>query len=164
MRVIGVDEHLWRYARLGDKYVTVIIDLTPVADTTGTSRPLDIVPGRCKQVLKAWPAQRPPAWSKGIEAVAMDSFAGFKTSTTGEFPQAVAVMDPFHVVRLAGDALDQCRRRVQQQLHEHRGRSGDPLYSCRHTLHTGIGILTDRQWARFRRLFDSHAYVDVEVA
>ena len=29
---------------------------------------------------------------------------------------------------LAGDALDQCRRRVQQQLHGHRGRTGDPLY------------------------------------
>ena len=30
-------------------------------------------------------------------------------------------MDPFHVVRLAGDALDRCRRRVQQDLHGHRG-------------------------------------------
>lgn len=35
-------------------------------------------------------------------------------------------MDPFHVVRLAGDALHQCRRRVQQNLHGHRGRTGDP--------------------------------------
>ena len=37
-------------------------------------------------------------------------------------------MDPFHVVRLAGDALDQCRRRVQQVTCGHRGRKGDPLY------------------------------------
>jgi hypothetical protein len=27
---IGVAEHLWRHTRRGDKYVTVIIDLTPV--------------------------------------------------------------------------------------------------------------------------------------
>lgn len=27
--VIGVDEHVWRHTRRGDKYVTVIIDLTP---------------------------------------------------------------------------------------------------------------------------------------
>ena len=35
----------------------------------------------------------------------MDGFTGFKTATTEELPDAVAVMDPFHVVRLAGDAL-----------------------------------------------------------
>jgi hypothetical protein len=29
VQVIGVDEHAWRHTRRGDKYVTVIIDLTP---------------------------------------------------------------------------------------------------------------------------------------
>ena len=29
---------------------------------------------------------------------------------------------------LAGDALDRCRRRVQQAIHGHRGHKGDPLY------------------------------------
>lgn len=32
VKVIGVDEHVWRHTRRGDKYVTVIIDLTPVRD------------------------------------------------------------------------------------------------------------------------------------
>ena len=163
VRVIGVDEHVWRHTRFGDKYVTVIIDLTPVADGTGTSRLLDMVPGRSKQVFKTWLAERPPQWRDGVETVAMDGFSGFKTATTEELPDATAVMDPFHVVKLAGDALDQCRRRVQQQLHGHRGRSGDPLYSCRRTLHTGIGLLTDRQWARVTALFDTDDHVDVEV-
>lgn len=35
---IGVDEHVWRHARRGDKYVTVIIDLTGVRDGTGLAR------------------------------------------------------------------------------------------------------------------------------
>jgi hypothetical protein len=35
VRVLGVDEHVWRHTRLGDKYVTVIIDLTPARDKTG---------------------------------------------------------------------------------------------------------------------------------
>jgi len=70
---------------------------------------------------------------------------GFKTATTEELPDAVAVMDPFHVVRLAGDALDKCRRRIQQDLHGHRGRAGDALYSARRTLHTGTSLLTDKQ-------------------
>ena len=56
----------------------------------------------------------PQAWRDAVEVVAMDGFTGFKTATTEELPDAVAVMDPFHVVRLAGDALDRCRRRVQQ--------------------------------------------------
>ncbi len=42
----------------------------------------------------------------------LDGLIGFKTATSEELPDAVAVMDPFRVVRLAGDALDQCRRRV----------------------------------------------------
>ena len=52
----------------------------------------------------------------------MDGFTGFKTATSEELPDAVQVMDPFHVVRLAGDALDQCRPRVQQAACGHRGR------------------------------------------
>ncbi len=75
----------------------------------------------------------------------MDGFTGFKTAAAEELPDAVTVMDPFHVVRLAGDALDQCRRRVQQAIHGHRGRKGDPLYAARRTLHTGADLLTDKQ-------------------
>jgi len=161
--VLGVDEHVWRHTRHGDKYVTVIIDLTPVRDKTGPARLLDMVPGRSKQVFKAWLAERPPPWADRIEVVAMDGFAGFKTATTEELPQAVTVMDPFHVVRLAGDALDQCRRRIQQQLHGHRGRAGDPLYTSRRTLHTGAGLLTDRQWVRIERLFDTDEHVEIEA-
>lgn len=36
--VVGVDEHVWRHTRRGDKYVTVVIDLTPVTQGTGSSR------------------------------------------------------------------------------------------------------------------------------
>ena len=161
--VLGVDEHVWRHTRFGDKYVTVIIDLTPVRDKTGPTRLLDMVPGRSKQVFKAWLAERPPQWSEGIETVAMDGFTGFKTATTEELPQAVTVMDPFHVVRLAGEALDQCRRRIQQQLTGHRGRAGDPLYTSRRTLHTGAGLLTDRQWVRIERLLDTDEHVEIEA-
>ena len=48
VKVIGVDEHVWRHTRRGDKYVTVIIDLTPIRDGTGPSRLLDMVEGRSK--------------------------------------------------------------------------------------------------------------------
>jgi transposase len=51
-----------------------------------------------------------------VEVVAIDGFTGFKTATAEELPDAVAVMDPFHVVSLAGDALDRCRRRSSTPL------------------------------------------------
>jgi transposase len=163
VRVIGVDEHVWRHTHRGDKYVTVIIDLTGVRDGTGPARLLDMVEGRSKQAFKQWLADREQAWRKRVEVVAMDGFTGFKTATTEELPDATAVMDPFHVVRLAGDALDQCRRRIQQELHGHRGRKHDPLYSAHRTLHTGADLLTAKQTARLTHLFAANEHVEVEA-
>ncbi len=163
VRVIGVDEHAWRHTRRGDKYVTVIIDLTGIRDGTGPARLLDMVEGRSKQAFKAWLAERSESWRDAVEVVAMDGFTGFKTATTEELPDAVAVMDPFHVVRLAGDALDQCRRRVQQATRGHRGRNGDPLYAARRTLHTGADLLTDKQKGRLHALFAADEHVEVEA-
>lgn len=163
VKILGVDEHVWRHTRHGDKYVTVIIDLTGVRDGTGPARLLDMVEGRSKQAFKTWLADRPQVWRDGIEAVAMDGFTGFKTATAEELPEAVAVMDPFHVVRLAGDALDRCRRRIQHDTCGRRGHAGDPLYSCRRTLHTGTGLLTDKQHDRLTALFANDAHVQVEA-
>ena len=70
--VIGVDEHAWRHIRFGDRYVTVIIDLTPVRDRTGPARLLDMVEGRSKLVFKTWLEQQTPQFRDGIEVVAMD--------------------------------------------------------------------------------------------
>ncbi len=122
-----------------------------------------MVEGRSKQAFKQWLADRPEPWRDGVEVVAMDGFTGFKTATTEELPDAVAVMDPFHVVRLAGDALDRCRRRVQQDLHGHRGRKDDPLYRARRTLHTGADLLTDKQTHRLTALFAADEHVEVEA-
>ena len=132
---------MWRHTRRGDKYVTVIIDLTAVREGTGPARLLDMVEGRSKQAFTTWLAAQPAAFRDGIEVVAMDGFTGFKTATADQLPDATAVMDPFHVVALAGDAMDRCRQRVQQQQHGHRGRTGDPLYGIRRVLRTGVDLL-----------------------
>ena len=67
MRVIGVDEHVWRHTPYGDKYVTVILDLTPIREHRGPSRLLDMIPGRSKQVFKTWLASQPDTWRERIE-------------------------------------------------------------------------------------------------
>ena len=161
--VIGVDEHAWRHTRKGDKYVTVIIDLTPVRDGTGPARLLDMVEGRSKQVFANWLDQQSKQWRDGVQIVAMDGFTGFKTAAAEKLPDAVEVMDPFHVVQLAGDALDRCRQRVQHETLGHRGRSGDPLYGARRTLHTGASLLTDKQRTRLDAVFAEEDHAAVEI-
>ncbi|WP_460703209.1 ISL3 family transposase [Luteococcus sediminum] len=161
--VVGVDEHVWRHTRRGDKYVTVVIDLTPVSTGTCPSRLLAMVEGRSKQAFKTWLAEQPQTWRDGIRIVAMDGFTGSKTAAAEELPKAVTVMDPFHVIRLAGDALDVCRRRVQVELHGSRGRKHHPLYQARRTLHTGADLLTDKQQRRLDALFADDRHVEVEV-
>ena len=49
-------------------------------------------------------------------------------------PHAHQVADPFHVVRLANQRLDETRRRVQNDTLGHRGRKDDPLYRIRRLL------------------------------
>ncbi len=163
VRVIGVDEHAWRHTRRGDRFVTVIIDLTPVQDGTGPARLLDMVEGRSKQVFKNWLDRQDPGFRDGIDVVAMDGFTGFKTAAAETVPDATAVMDPFHVVALAGDALDRCRQRVQQNTCGHRGRTGDPLYGIRRVLRTGAELLTDRQHQRLTAVFADDAHIEVQA-
>jgi hypothetical protein len=163
-KVVGVDEHIWRHTRCGDKYVTVIIDLTPVRDRTGPARLLDMVEGRSKQVFKTWLAERDETWRAAVEVVALHGFTGFKTAAVEELGGGVTVVvDPFHVVRLGGECLELCRRRVQQQTRGHRGRAGDLLYSARRTLSTGADLLTDKQRQRISALFADGAHVQVEA-
>ena len=162
-RVIGIDEHVWRHTRRGDKYVTVIIDLTPVRDGAGPARLVGMIEGRSKKALACWLADRPAAWRQQIEIVAMDGFTGYKTATTEQLPGARAVMDPFHVVRLAADALDETRRRVQQAITARRGTAADALYAARRTLLTRDSLLTERQRTRLAGLFADQRHTPVEI-
>ncbi|WP_147680693.1 transposase, partial [Actinomyces ruminicola] len=98
-----------------------------------------------------------------IEVVAMDGFTGFKTAATEALPQATEVMDPSRVVALAGDKLDECRRRAQRETTGGRGRKDDPLYKARRLLRTGAGLVTDSGWDRLEQLFADPQNTPVEV-
>ncbi|MCL1801468.1 MAG: ISL3 family transposase [Promicromonosporaceae bacterium] len=163
VEVIGVDEHAWSHVTWANKYVTVIIDLTPVRNETGPARLLDVVPGKSKAVFEKWLETRPKQWRDNVEVIAMDGFTGFKSAANKELPQATVVMDPFHVVRLGGDALEESRRRTQQQTLGRRGRKGDPLYGARHTLLTGSDLLKEKQWERLDALFEPLEHAAVEA-
>ena len=66
--IIGVDEHVWRHTPYGDKYVTVILGVTPIRDRSGPSRLLDMIPGRSKQVFTTWLASRPTRGASALRS------------------------------------------------------------------------------------------------
>ena len=75
------------------------------------------------------------------------------------------MLDAFHVVKLGTAAVDEVRRRVQQDIHGHRGRRDDPLYRIRNLLRAGREHLTDRQKTRLETAFTADdRHVEVEVA
>ena len=80
--------------------------------------------------------------------MAIDPFGGYAKGVAVHLARATVVVDPFHVVALANRAIDEVRRRVQNETLGHRGRSGDPLYEIRRLLLRGIERHTERSRAR----------------
>ena len=95
---------------------------------------LDVVAGRDTAGPCAWLAARPDGWRARIDWATLDLSASYGSVFDTMLPHAVQVADPFHVVRLANQALDECRRRVQNETLGHRGRKTDPIYRCRRRL------------------------------
>ena len=163
--VIGVDEHRWAPRRIGPAgFVTLIIDLTPTHDQTGPARLLDMVEGRSATALASWLAAQPADFSRAVQVIAMDGFAGYKTAATEVIPDAVTVMDPFHVVALAGTKLDLIRQRIQQQTLHRRGHTGDPLYGIRRIARTRPPLLSTRQYTRLTDVLEADEHLAVKVA
>ena len=122
------------------RFVTVIIDLTPRKDGR-PARLLDMIPGRSKKVVKTWLQARSVQFRLNVKTVAMDGFTGYKNAVREVLSSAVTVMDPFHVVQLAGDKITTCRQRLQQEITGRRGRKGDLLYQTRRLLLTRNRLL-----------------------
>jgi transposase len=153
---LGVDEHVWHHVSTkpveaggrGPKELTGIVDLTRDQHGRVRARLLDLVPGRSGKVYADWLAARGRAFRAKVEIATLDPFHGYKNAIDDQLADAVAVLDAFHVVKLGTDAVDQTRRRVQQEIHGHRGRKGDPLYRIRNLLRAGAERLTERQRMR----------------
>ena len=130
-----------------------------------TARLLDLVPGRSGTVYKNWLEERGEDFRSGIQIATLDPFQGYKNAIDDQLQDATSVLDAFHIVKLAGDALDEVRRRVQQDTTGHRGRKGDPLYQIRNLLRASRHRLTPRQKERLREAFTAdEAHISVEVA
>jgi len=150
VKTLGVDEHIWRPGRFreGERAVTGMVDLTRDADGRLHARLLDVVPGRSGTVYAGWLGRQTKDFLDAVEHAALDPFRGYANAIRDELPDAVAVLDAFHVVKLGTQVVDEVRRRVQQETLGHRGLKDDPLYKIRGLLRHGHEHLTDRQLAK----------------
>src|SRR5215204_2314732 len=156
VKTFGVDEHIWRPSRIGvDRAVTIMVDLT--RDQAGClhARLLDAVVGRSGTVYKTWLKAQPDGFVDGVETAALDPFRGYANAIRDDLPDAVAVLDAFHVVRLGTQVVDEVRRRVQQDTLGRRGHKDDPLYKIRGLLRHGVEHLTERQQAKITACLDT---------
>ena len=103
--VIGVDEISYRK---GQKYITVIANHL-------TGKVVDMVDGRsAKSLGKFFDALGPERTAK-LKAVSMDMGKAFISEVSNRAPQAEIAFDPFHVVKLANEALQEVRRNEARQ-------------------------------------------------
>jgi transposase len=132
-----------------------MVDLT--RDQAGClhARLLDAVVGRSGSVYKGWLKAQPDGFIDGVEQAALDPFRGYANAIRDGLPDAVAVLDAFHVVRLGTQVVDEVRQRVQQDTLGHRGRKHDPLYQIRGLLRHGAEHLTERQQTKISTCLDA---------
>src|SRR5664279_5127128 len=132
-----------------------MVDLTRDADGRLHARLLDVVPGRSGTVYAGWLGQQTAEFLDAVEHAALDPFRGYANAIRDELPDAVAVLDAFHVVKLGTQVVDEVRRRVQQDTLHRRGHRDDPLYKIRGLLRHGHEHLTDRQLAKLNACLEA---------
>lgn len=148
---LGVDEHVWHHVDVrtrGPKELTGMVDLTRDEHGKTRARLLDLVPGRSGKAFSNWLEERGAVFRDNVKIASLDPFAGYKTAIDDQLEDATAVLDAFHVVKLGTAAVDEVRRRVQQDTLGHRGRKGDPLFGIQTILRAGAENLTEKQRAR----------------
>lgn len=128
-RAIGLDET--SFARRGRYRQTS--SATTVADLEH-HQVIDIMGSKGYRAVARFVDAQPKAWKDHITYGALDMSATYAAVYSVVLPGALQVVRPFHAVKLANQALDRTRRRVQQERLGHRGHRDDPLYRARKVL------------------------------
>ncbi len=105
-RALGIDEYA---RRKGHRYNTLIVDLDK-------GKPLVTFKGRRSDDVVGWFRSRPQEELARVEVVVLDMSKTYASAIKDLFGESVQVIDRFHVVQLAVNALDEVLRSVQKQL------------------------------------------------
>lgn len=139
VRRIGIDEVSFKK---GHRYLTIVVD-------HDTGRLLFVAEGRCKASVAAFFDALGPARCALVTHVSADGAGWISAVLAERAPDAKVCLDPFHVVKWAGDALDEVRREVWNQARR-AGMTGyaKALKDSRYALWKNPANLTTRQQAK----------------
>jgi transposase len=148
LRRIGIDEISHRK---GQRYLTVVVD-------HDSGRLVWAAAGRDRRTVEAFFDALGERRCKEIELVSCDMAGWIAAPVADRVPGAVRCVDPFHVVMLATDALDEVRREVWNEARK-TGQitAAKDLKGARYALWKNPENLTDRQAAKLSSIQKTNA-------
>jgi len=154
VRVLGIDETRrgkprWEQCAVTGRWVRVDPWDTGFVDLAGAQGLLGQREGRTGAAVIDWLRERSEEFRAGVQFVAIDPAAVYAAAirTPGLLPNATLVVDHFHLVALANDALTKVRPRVTWDLRDRRGRKLDPEWANRRRLLRARERLSDKSFA-----------------
>ena len=123
---------------------------TGLVDLSGNGGLFAQVNGRTSKVLIEWLQAQDPDWLATITHISMDTSATYARAARLALPNAVVVVDRFHLSALANKAVTDYRRELAWALRGRRGRKSDPEWAQRNRLLRAAESLTDDELAKVR--------------
>jgi transposase len=117
-------------------------------DLGGGQGMLAQIEGRTADDVAYWLAAQPAAWRDRVRYVAIDMCTVFLSAVRRYLPSAQVIVDHFHLVKLATDAVAEVRRRVTMTTRGRRGRDSDPEWKVRNLLRRNHEDLTEKAFAK----------------
>ena len=109
VRHLGIDElYVFPHERPGRKYITVVRDVE-------TGEVLEVARGKGVAALRHF-ARKISPFQDHILSVSTDMASSYTAWAAAELPDAVAVVDHFHVIKAMNDRVDKARRRVMARV------------------------------------------------
>jgi len=152
VRVLGIDETRrgrprWTQNLDTGKWLQIDRWHSGFVDLAGDQGLLGQVLGRRAIDVIGWLESQGEAFCAAVEYVAIDPCAAYRRAVRNALPDAVLVVDHFHLVRLANAAVTAVRQRVTWENRDRRGRKIDAEWTNRRRLLTGRERLSDKRFA-----------------
>jgi transposase len=147
LKRIGIDDFSHRK---GQRYLTVVV-------CHDTGRLVWAAPGRDRQTVLGFLDLLGKDRCEQIELISCDMAESIASAITERCPNATRCVDPFHVIQLATDALDEVRREVWNEARRqgHKQQAKD-LKGARYALWKNPEKLTQRQQLKLAEIQETN--------
>lgn len=146
---IGLDEtyQIKLKGQRGRQYNTGIVDIE-------TGKMIELLQGREFDSIAKWLKEQPESWRKAVKHVAIDMCGLYRKVAGAAFPNAMVVVDRFHVMKLANKNIDEIRSWIQRE--EGTKRKDSPLYKIRKLLRSNQDNLKSEKLETLLSTLEAH--------